>query len=103
MASETFQASRWTRGNHLFPTVIEITNKAIIRRKRSWLNVYELSLALPKVDSVYIKTGIIWSNIIIRSADGTDLLTSHGHRKADARRIRELVEGYFASIGIIRG
>jgi hypothetical protein len=31
MASETFQASRWTRGNFLFPTVIEVTDKAVTR------------------------------------------------------------------------
>jgi replicative DNA helicase len=32
MPSETFQASRWTRGNFLFPTVIEVTDKAVVRR-----------------------------------------------------------------------
>ena len=35
MATETFQASRWTRGNGLFPTVIEVSEKAVTRRKRS--------------------------------------------------------------------
>ena len=28
MPAETFQASRWTSGNHLFPTVIEVTDRA---------------------------------------------------------------------------
>src|ERR1022692_3064866 len=92
MASETFQASRWTHGNFLFPTVIEVTDRAVVRRKRSWFSRDEISISITKVASVHIKTGIVWSDILIESTGGTDPLASHGHRKADARRIRELVE-----------
>ena len=92
MASETFKASRWTRGNFLFPTVIEVTNKAVVRRNRSWFSRDEISISITKVASVHIKTGIIWSDILIESAGGTDPLASHGHKKADARRIRGLIE-----------
>lgn len=92
VASETFQASRWTRGNFLFPTVIEVTDKAVIRHKRSWFSKDEISISITKVASVHIKTGIIWSDILIESSGGTDPLASHGHRKRDACRIRELVE-----------
>ena len=92
MPSETFQASRLTRGNFLFPTVIEVTDKAVIRHKRSWFSRDEISISTSKVASVHIKTGIIWADILIESSGGSDPLASHGHRKADARRIRELVE-----------
>jgi hypothetical protein len=92
MASKTFQASRWTRGNFLFPTVIEVTDQAVIRHKRSWFSRDEMSISITKVASVHIKTGIIWSDILIESSGGSDPLASHGHRKSDARRIRELVE-----------
>lgn len=92
MQSETFQASRWTHGNFLFPTVIEITDRAVIRHKRSWFSKDEISISLSKVASVHIKTGIMWSDVLIESSGGTDPLASHGHRKADAQRIRELVE-----------
>ena len=92
MASETFQASRWTHGNFPFPTVIEVTDRAVIRHKRSWFSRDEISISITKVASVRIKTGIIWSDILIESTGGSDPLASHGHRKADARRIRELVE-----------
>ncbi len=94
MASEIFQASRWTSGNHLFPTVIEVTDKAVLRRKRSWFSSDEISISIQKVASVHIKTGLIWSTIVIESSGGTDPLTSHGHRKGDARRIKELLETY---------
>ena len=92
MDSEIFRASRWTRGNHLFPTVIEVTNRAVIRHKRSWFSKDEMSISISKVASVHIKTGFIWSNILIESSGGTDPIASHGHTKADAQRIRALVE-----------
>ena len=97
MPDEFFQASRFTRGNFLFPTVIEITDKAVVRRKRSWFSRDEISISIFKVASVHIKTRIIWSDILIESSGGSDPLASHGHRKADAQRIKELIEGYQAS------
>jgi hypothetical protein len=92
MPSETFQASRLTRGNFLFPTIIEVTDRAVIRHKRSWFTKDEISISISKVASVHIRTGILWADILIESSGGSDPLASHGHRKADARRICELVE-----------
>jgi hypothetical protein len=94
MPTETFKASRWTSGNHLFPTVIEVTDKAVARRKRSWFRSDEMSIGIQKVASVHIKTGIFWSEILIESSGGTDPVASHGHRKSDAQRIKELIESY---------
>ena len=89
---DTFQASRWTKGNHLFVTVIEVTESAVVRRKRSWFTVNEISIHLSKVASVRIDTGLLWADILVESTGGSDPLTSHGHRKADAHRIKELIE-----------
>ena len=96
MASEIFKASRWTRGNHLFPTQIEISDRAIIRRKRSWMSCDEISISLFKVASVRIKTGVVWSEILVESTGGTDPLTSHGHYKGDAQRIKQIIEDFQA-------
>ena len=92
MPSEVFRASRWTKGNFLFPTTIEVSDKAITRRKRSWFNQDEMTMTISKVASVHIKTGMIWSDILIESSGGTDPMASHGHSKADAHRLKELVE-----------
>jgi hypothetical protein len=100
MASETFKASRWTRGNFLFPTVIEVTDMAVVRHKRSWFSRDEISISITKVASVHIKTGILYSDILIESAGGSDPLASHGHGKADARRIRELIEEAQGNLGV---
>ena len=94
MPSDIFHASRWTRGNFLFPTIIEVTDKSVMRRKRSWFNVDEMSITISKVASIHIKTGILWSKILIESTGGSDPLESHGHTKADARQIKDLIESY---------
>ena len=92
MVTETFQASRWTKGNRLFPTTIEITDTAVTRVKRSWFSRSEMSIHLMRVASVRIDTGLFWSDILIESTGGGDPLASHGHTKGDALRIKELIE-----------
>jgi len=92
--AETFIASRWTRGNLFFPTRIEVNSQRVTRIKPRLFGSNEESIGITQVASVHISTGIIWSNILIESTGGTDPITSHGHRKADAQRIRDLIEGY---------
>ncbi|HEU5126031.1 MAG TPA: hypothetical protein VFW05_18430 [Verrucomicrobiae bacterium] len=96
MPTDLFQASRWTKGNFIFPTIIEVSDKAVTRRKRTLLSRDEISVSISKVASVHIKTGVLWSDILIESSGGSDPLKSHGHSKADAMRIKELVETYQA-------
>jgi len=92
MTVRSFVASRWTRGNHLFPTVIEVTDTAVVRFKRSWLSTDEMSIHLQRIASVHIETGIFWADILVESTGGTDPLASHGHRKTDAHQIKALIE-----------
>jgi hypothetical protein len=91
---ETFIASRWTRGNLFFPTRIVVSPLHVSRVKPRLFSKTEESIAISQVASVQIQTGMIWSRISIDSTGGTDPITSHGHRKRDALRIRELIEIY---------
>jgi hypothetical protein len=94
MATESFKASRWTRGNLFFPTIVEINDTAVIRRKRSWFSHSEMSIHLQRVASVRIQTGLFWSEILIESTGGSDPIQSHGHRKKDALRIKAIIEQF---------
>jgi hypothetical protein len=94
--SETFSASRWTKGNFFFPTKLVVSPQRVIRVKSRMFGSNEESIPISKVASVHIKTGVIWSEIVIESTGGTDPITSHGHRKGDAQRIRDLIETYQA-------
>ena len=93
MDSELFKASRLTRGNYLFPTVIEITENAIIRHKRSWFSKGQTSYSMAKVASVHIKTGMFWADVLVESSVGGEPLKSRGHKKRDALRMRDLIQG----------
>jgi hypothetical protein len=91
---EIFAASRWTKGNLIFPTRLLINAQRVSRIKPRLFGSNEESIGIHQVASVHISTGIFWSDIRIESTGGTDPITSHGHRKVDAQRIRDLIEGY---------
>jgi hypothetical protein len=95
-STETFAASRWTQGNFLFPTKLTINAQRVARVKSKLFGSNEESIPISKVASVHISTGVFWAEIVIESTGGTDPITSHGHRKADAQRIRDLIESYQA-------
>ncbi len=94
--AEIFSASRWTQGNFLFPTKLVISPQRVSRIKSRLFGSNEETIAMSKVASVHISTGVFWSEIRIESTGGTDPITSHGHRKADAQRVRDLIESYQA-------
>ncbi|HVN18543.1 MAG TPA: PH domain-containing protein [Dongiaceae bacterium] len=94
--SESFTASRWTQGNFFFPTKLVISPQRVSRVKGRFFGSNEESIAMSKIASVHISTGVFWSEIVIESTGGTDPITSHGHRKKDAQRIRDLIETYQA-------
>jgi hypothetical protein len=94
--TETFAASRWTQGNFFFPTRLTVNAQRVARVKSRFFGSNEESIPISKVASVHISTGVFWAEIVIESTGGTDPITSHGHRKADAQRIRDLIEQYQA-------
>jgi hypothetical protein len=90
--SESFSASRWTKGNRIFPTRIEVGPERVARIKPRWIGSTEESIAIANVASVQITTGLLFSEIRIDSSGGSNPIESRGHTKGDARRIRELIE-----------
>jgi hypothetical protein len=94
--AESFSASRWTQGNFIFPTRLVVSPLRVSRVKSRWFGSNDESIPMSKVASVHISTGMLWAEIRIESTGGTDPITSHGHRKKDAQRIRDLIEGYQA-------
>ncbi len=89
-----FTASRWTAGNLIFPVRIEVNQTRVTRIKPRLFGSNEESIAIAKVASVNIQTGLIWSDIRIDSVGGSNPIVSHGHRKDDARAIRDLIERF---------
>jgi hypothetical protein len=80
-----------------FPTRIVVSALRVSRVKKRLVGSNEESISILQVASVKISTRMFWSDILIESTGGTDPISSHGHRKADALRIRDLIEGFQAA------
>ena len=94
MPGDVFRASRWTRGNHLFPTQVAITPSSVVQHTPRWIGKQEESIHMAHVASVKIVTGLLFSNLVIETSGGSDPIVCHGHRKADAVRMKSLIERY---------
>lgn len=95
MAGEhVFRASRWSRGNHLFPTQVVITPTSVLHYTPQWFGRREQSIHMSHVASVLIETNLFFSNVMIESSGGVDPVLCHGHRKRDAVKMKNLIENY---------
>lgn len=91
---DVFRASRWSRGNRWFPTQVLITPTAVVHYTPELVGRKEHSIHIAHVASVSIDTNLLFSNVIIETSGGTAAVTCHGHRKADAVRMKQLIEQY---------
>jgi hypothetical protein len=89
-----FVASRWSRGNHWFPTQVEITPTSVTLRKPHLVGKVEESIHMAHVASIKILTGWMLSDVIIESTSGKDPMVCHGHYKADAVEMKQVIEEY---------
>ena len=94
MAGDVFRASRWTRGNHLFPTQVAVTPTSVVRHRPRWVGKEEESIHVAHVASVEIDTHLLFADVTIESSGGSDPIVCHGHRKGDAGQIKSLIERY---------
>ena len=91
---DVFRASRWSRGNHLFPTQVLITPTSVVHYTARWFGRREETIHMAHIASVKIDTGMVLSDVLIETSGGTDPIVCHGHRKGDADRMKNLIEGY---------
>jgi hypothetical protein len=87
-----FRASRLSRGNRIFPTQVAITPTSVSHYTPEWVGRKEHSIHMAHIASVRIDTNLMFSDVVIESSGGTSTVTCHGHSKADAARIKEIIE-----------
>lgn len=87
-----FRASRWSRGNRLFPTQVVITPASILHYTPQWIGKLEHSIHMAHVASVKIDTNLLFSDVLIETTGGTSPIACHGHSKRDAVRMKQLIE-----------
>jgi len=91
---DVFRASRISSGNHLFPTQVQITPTAVVQYTPRWFGRREETIHMAHIASVKVETGMLLSDVFIETSGGTDPIACHGHRKADASRMKDLIERY---------
>ena len=89
-----FVASRWSRGNHLFPAQVMITPTEVVQFVPGWVGRREHTIHMAHVASVDISTNLFFSNIEIETSGGSDPVHCHGHRKRDAIEMKRLINDF---------
>ena len=79
-----FRASRWSRGNRLFPTQVLISASSVVQYTPRWIGRQEGTIHLAHVSSVKIETGALFSTVLIETSGGSDSIRCTGHTNADA-------------------
>ena len=95
---DVFRASRLSRGNRYFPTQVLITPTSVVHYTPELFGRKEHSIHVVHVASVSIDTNLFFSDLIIETTGGQTAVTCHGHRKADAIRMKQLIEQYQTAI-----
>jgi hypothetical protein len=102
-----FRASRLSRGNHLFPTQVAVTETAVVHYTPEWTGAREQSMHLAHIASVAIDRNLFFADVMIESSGGASPVLCHGHKKADAIEMKRLIEqfqsDYYRSRGAAGG
>jgi hypothetical protein len=89
-----FRASRWSRGNHLFPTQVVVTPGSVLHYTPEIVGGRDQSIHINHIASVLIDRNLFFSDVMIETSGGTSAVRCHGHRKRDAVRMKELIEQF---------
>jgi hypothetical protein len=89
-----FRASRFSRGNFLFPSQVSVTPASVVHYTPELFGGREQSLHLAHVASVMIDRNLFFADVVIESSGGASAVRCNGHRKADAMAIKRLVEQF---------
>ena len=89
-----FRASRFSRGNFLYPTQVAVTPGSVLHYTPSLIGAQEQSMHIAHVASVLIHRKLFFSDVMIESSGGTSPVRCHGHRKQDAIEMKRLIEQF---------
>lgn len=90
-AVPVFHASRWTRGNRLWPTQVAVFPNRVVRYTLQPFGQFEEAIGIDQVASVRVHSRLIFSDVIIQTTEGARPIRCDGHRKADAEKIRRTI------------
>jgi hypothetical protein len=89
-----FKASRFSRGNRIFPAQLVITPESLTLFKPQWIGKLEESIHVAHVSSIKIDTNVLFADIYVETTGGHKPVVCYGHTKGDAVQIKKLLEGF---------
>jgi hypothetical protein len=89
-----FRASRFSRGNLLFPTQVAVTPTSVLHFTPEIFGGREQSIHIAHISSVLIDRNLFFSNVMIETSGGHNPVRCHGHSKRDALAMKQLIERF---------
>ncbi len=86
-----FRASRWTKGNRLWPTQVAVFPNRVVRYTPRLFGHFEETIGIEQVASVSVDSSMIFGDVIVETTGGSQAIRCHGHTKGDAERIRRRI------------
>lgn len=88
---KTYTSNRLTTGNTLFPDEVSIAEDGIHFIKRKLLGSNEEVISYSQIASVKIKSGVLFADIWIETAGGSQPVYINGLAKSDAQEIKDAI------------
>jgi hypothetical protein len=86
-----FRASRWTKGNRVWPTQVAVLPNGVVRYTPRLFGHFEETIGIDQVASVSVDSGLIFGDVIIETTGGSQPIRCHGHYRRDAEEIRRQI------------
>jgi hypothetical protein len=87
-----FRASRFSRGNRLFPTQVAVTPTSVVHYTPHWIGAHEHSIHMAHIASVRVDSRMLFADVFIETTGGTGGIRCSGHRKGDAESMKQQIE-----------
>ena len=89
-----FVASRFSRGNRLFPTQVKISPTTVVHYTPQGFGQLEQSINIAHVASVKVDTDLLFAHVCIETTGGHNAIHCRGHHKGDAAQMKQLIERF---------
>jgi len=86
-----FRASRWTKGNHIWPTQVAVFPNRVVRHTPRLFGHFEETIGIDQVASVSVDSSLIFGDVIIETTGGSQPIRCHGHFRGDTDEIRRKI------------
>lgn len=94
IAEKSFQSSRWSSGNLLFPDRLTLASDGLLFRKGAMFGSSEEHINYRAVASFRIKNGIFLSTVSIETSGGSQPIFVNGLWKSEAKDIQDTIRAF---------